>query len=343
MSDSTLIGRPVPRPDAASFINGSGRYLNDIVIPGVGEIFFVRSPYAHARIVGIDSADAEQAPGVQAVVTGQDIESIVAPWTAILTNLGDMKSVPQSAMPTERVRWCGEPVAAIVAESRAQAEDAADRLTIEWEPLPVVADIETAAADDAPLVHPELGTNVAWRLDIDAGEVDAAFARADTVIERRFEVARQTGGTLEPRGMIAQFDAATKQLTLHHGTQVPHIQRAVYATQLGLAENQVRIICPDIGGGFGLKLHVYPDEVATAAISIYLGSTGQIHRRSLRVLSRGYSCTRASRGRQDRVFERWQDRGDGGRRPGRRRRLSHSSAHERDRTALGRDLHALGL
>ena len=271
MSDSTLIGRPVPRPDAASFINGSGRYLDDIVIPGVGEIFFVRSPYAHARIVGIDSADAEQAPGVQAVVTGQDIESIVAPWTAILTNLGDMKSVPQSAMPTERVRWCGEPVAAIVAESRAQAEDAADRLTIEWEPLPVVADIETAAADDAPLVHPELGTNVAWRLDIDAGEVDAAFARADTVIERRFEVARQTGVTLEPRGMIAQFDAATKQLTLHHGTQVPHIQRAVYATQLGLAENQVRIICPDIGGGFGLKLHVYPDEVATAAISIYLG------------------------------------------------------------------------
>ncbi len=271
MPDSSLIGRPVPRSDAPSFINGSGRYLDDVVIPGTGEVFFVRSPYAHARIAAIDCTRASQAPGVLAVVTGQDIASVYTPWIAVLTNLGDMKSVPQPAMPTDVVRWCGEPVAAVVAETRAQAEDAADLVEIEWQPLPVVADIETAAADDAPLVHSDLGTNVAWRLDIDAGEVDAAFARAAKIIERRFYVSRQTGVTLEPRGMIAQFDAAARQLTLHHPTQVPHIQRAVYAKQLGLTENQVRVICPDVGGGFGLKLHVYPDEVATAAISMYLG------------------------------------------------------------------------
>ena len=271
MPANTLIGRPVPRPDAARFINGSGRFLDDVVIPGAGEIFFVRSPYAHARIVAIECTRARQASGVRAVITGQDIASTYTPWTAMLTNLGEMKSVPQPTMPTEVVRWCGEPVAAVVAETRAQAEDAADLVEIEWDALPVVADIETAAADDAPLVHAELGTNVAWRLDIDVGEVDAAFARADRIIERRFDVARQTGVTLESRGMIAAYNAATQQLTLHYGTQVPHIQRAVYAQQLGLSENQVRIICPDVGGGFGLKLHIYPDEVATAAISMLLG------------------------------------------------------------------------
>ena len=271
MADDGLIGRPLPRPNAMSLISGRGRYLDDVLVPGTLEIFFMRSPYAHARIVSIETQAAQQAAGVHAVITGEDIAAICRPWTALLTNLGDMKSAPQAAMSTEVVRWCGEPVVAVLAESRAEAEDAADLITIEWDPLPVVGDVDQALAAGAPLVHPELGTNVAWRLDIDTGEVDAVFAGADRIVERRFQVGRQTGVTLEPRGMIAAYDRAARQLSLHHSTQVPHIQRAVYAQQLGLSENQVRVICPDIGGGFGLKLHVYPDEVATAACSIHLG------------------------------------------------------------------------
>ena len=173
-------------------------------------------------------------------------------------------------MPVDVVRWQGEPVAAVVAISRAVAEDAAELVEVEYEELPAVTNPETATGPDAPLVHPELGTNLAWSINIDTGKVDEAFAGADVVIEKSFTVDRQTGVTLEPRGAIADYDPSKRHLTLYLTSQVPHIQRYIYARQLGLKEANVRIICPDIGGGFGLKLHVYSDEIATAAISILI-------------------------------------------------------------------------
>jgi len=270
MSRSGLIGRPVPRPDAISLIDGAGCYLDDVRIPGTLEVFFIRSPHACARIININRSNARAAIGVHDVITGKDLLSFYAPWTAVLTNLGEMKSAPQPAMAVDVVRWCGEPVAAVVAETRAQAEDAADLVEFEWEVLPAVSGIESAAVPNASLVHPELGTNVAWQMDIDNGDVDTVFGNAYKIVKRTFHIGRQTGVTLEPRGILAQFNPSSRHLTLHQSTQVPHIQRAIYAKQLGLAENQVRVICPDVGGGFGLKLHLYPDEFATAAISMRL-------------------------------------------------------------------------
>ena len=270
MPDPFIIDPGTARPDAGKFIQGRGRYLDDISVTGMLHVCFVRSPYAHAKIAGIDASRALELSGVSHVFTGRDLAAVCQPWTARLTNLGEMKTAPQAAMPVDVVRWQGEPVAAVVAVSRAIAEDAAELVEAEYEELPAVADPEAATGPDAPLVHPELGTNLAWSINIDTGEVDDAMAGADLVIERTFEVNRQTGVTLEPRGAIADYDPSKRYLTLYLTSQVPHIQRYIYARQLGLKEANVRIICPDIGGGFGLKLHVYSDEIATAAISMLL-------------------------------------------------------------------------
>jgi carbon-monoxide dehydrogenase large subunit len=265
-----LIGKSVARPNARALLEGRGRYVDDISAPGMLHVAFARSPYAHARIAGIEATAAREIPGVVAVVSGRDLLPYCRPWTANLTNLPPMKSAPQYAMPPERACWQGEAVVAVVAESRAVAEDAAEHVDIDWEPLAAVAGIDAALSDEA-LVHPDLGTNVAWRMEIMNDGVEQALAGAEVVVERDFEIARQTGVTLEPRGVIADFNPALRELTLHHSTQVPHIYRSIYARQLALPETAVRILCPDVGGGFGLKLHVYGDELATAALSVMLG------------------------------------------------------------------------
>ena len=270
MPDPYIIDQSPPRPNSLKSIQGRGRYLDDITVTGMLHVCFVRSPYAHARIVSIDTSAALEISGVSHVFTGRDIETVCKPWTAQLTNLGEMKTAPQAALPTDVVHWQGEPVAAVVAGSRAVAEDAAELVEVDFEELPAVVDPEEALKPDTPLVHPELGTNVAWSINIDTGEVDEALAGSDVVIEKTFQVNRQTGVTLEPRGAIADYDPAKRYLTLYLTSQVPHIQRYIYAGQLGLNEANVRIICPDIGGGFGLKLHVYSDEIATAAISMLI-------------------------------------------------------------------------
>ncbi len=270
MPDPFTIDPGIARPDAGKFIQGRGRYLDDISVTGMLHVCFVRSPYAHAKIDSINTSAALKLAGVNHVFTGKDLAAVCEPWTARLTNLGEMNSAPQAPMPIEVARWQGEPVAAVVADSRALAEDGAELVEVDYTELPAVTDPETATGPDAPLVHPELGTNVAWSINIDSGEVDAAMAGSDLVIERTFEVNRQTGVTLEPRGALADYDPARRYLTLYLTSQVPHIQRYIYARQLGLKEANVRIICPDIGGGFGLKLHVYSDEIASAAISMLL-------------------------------------------------------------------------
>ena len=270
MAEPRPIAADAARPNAAKFVMGRGRYLDDIALTGMLHVYFIRSPYAHAKIAGIDYARALELSGVSRVVTGEELATVCQPWRAQLTNLGDMNSAPQAAMPTDVVRWQGEPVAAVVASSRAVAEDAAELVEVDFEELPAVVDPEVALAPDAPLIHPQLGTNAAWSINIDTDGVDEAMSGADLIVERTFEVNRQTGVTLETRGAIADYDPARRRLTLYLSSQVPHIQRYIYARQLGLKEANVRIICPDVGGGFGLKLHVYSDELATAALSMLL-------------------------------------------------------------------------
>ncbi|MCS6892945.1 MAG: molybdopterin-dependent oxidoreductase, partial [Rhodovarius sp.] len=268
---NSYIGRSVPRPNAAKLVQGRATYTDDVVLPRMLHAAFLRSPHAHARILSIDPTAALATPGVVRVFTGRDIAAVCDPWVAVLDHLKGMKSAPQYPLPLERATWQGEPVVAVVAESRAAAEDGVAALRVEWEPLPAQTDMETALAPGAVVIHPELGDNLVFTRTAAAGDVEAAFAKAHKVVEATFVTARHTGVTLEPRSIIADYNRADGTLTVHHSTQAPHMMQGVFAKHLRLREADVRVICKDVGGSFGIKVHVYPDEVAVAAIARIMG------------------------------------------------------------------------
>ena len=261
------IGRSLPRPNLGRLTQGRAGFVSDLQLPRMLHAAFLRSPHAHATIVSIDATAARAAPGVAAVLTGLDLAAHCTPWVGTLTHLAGLKSAPQHPLAIGRVRWQGEPVAMVVASSRAVAEDAAERIAVEYAPLPAVVDPE-AALDPASLaIHPELGGNLAWERRIDAGQVDAALAEADAVVEATFRFARHTGVPLEARATVADWNEGEARLTVHQGTQAPHMAQNLLARHLGLEESQVRVVCRDVGGSFGIKIHFYGDEVATAAAS----------------------------------------------------------------------------
>ena len=264
---NSYIGRAVPRPDAARLARGGGRFVSDLALPRMLHVVFLRSPHAHARLLAIDTAPARALPGVVAVFTGADLVPHVRPWVGVLSHLKGLKSAPQYPLAIARACWQGEAVVAIVAESRALAEDAAELVVVDYEPLPALTDPEAALAPGALVLHPELGDNLAFERRLEAGAVDAAFAGADHVITETLSFGRHTGVTLEPRAVLAEWDPGAERLTVHQGTQAPHMLQNIYATQLGLAESQVRVICHDVGGSFGIKVHAYPDEMATVTLA----------------------------------------------------------------------------
>lgn len=264
------VGKSLPRQTAARIVQGGGRYLDDIVLPRMLHVAFLRSPFAHGRILGIDTEEAAAMPGVVRVVTAADLERVFSPMVAQPENLPQHKPAEQFPLARDKVRWQGEPVAAVVASSRAAAEDAVDLIYLDIEDLPAVADIEAALADDAPLVHEAHGDNVTFEMARVFGTADALGA-AETVIEQSFYFGRQTGVSLETRGAVAQYDRASENLTVHLSHQQPHMMQALIAQHLSMPEARVRVISPDVGGAFGLKLHAYPDEMAVAAIARLLG------------------------------------------------------------------------
>ena len=267
---NSYIGRSVPRPNAPRLARGGGAFVDDVARKRTAHAAFVRSPHAHARIRSIDTEAARAAPGVIAVVTGRELAEIHDPWVGVLTHLEGLKSAPQHALPLDTATWQGEAVAAVVAESRALAEDAAERVEIDWEPLPAVTDAETALDPTTPVIHPSLGDNLAWRRKADFGDVDAACGEADHVIEETFVFGRHTGVCLEPRAILAHWDAAEEQLTVWHNTQCPHMVQNILATHYRIEEHRVRVIAGDVGGSFGIKVHTYADEIATVGLSILL-------------------------------------------------------------------------
>lgn len=292
------VGRSIPRPNARRLLQGKGRFVADKSLPRMLHAAFVRSPHAHARIVGMDLSAARAMPGVVAAYTGTDISAHVMPFVGVLTHMTGMQSPPQPALAVDVTCWQGEAVAMIVAQSRAQAEDAVAAVDVDYAPLPPVCDMETALEPDAPLVHPALGTNLCWERRIDAGDVDGAFAGAAHRVERRFVFGRHTGVTLEPRVCLFDYDASENRLTLYYSGQVPHMMQAVLARHLGLPEAQVRVIAEDVGGSFGIKIHTYGDEIATAvaarllrrpvlfAADRYESFLSDIHARDHRVTAR---------------------------------------------------------
>jgi len=264
---NSYIGRSVPRPNLARLTQGRGQYVSDVALPRMAHVAFVRSPYAHARIRAIDRAAAQKAPGVIAVVTGAELAQVMTPWVGVLTHLKGIKSAPQHAIAVERACWQGEAVCAVVARSRAEAEDACELVSVDYEELTPVTDPETALDPATPVIHASLGDNLTFERKHEAGEVDTAFAQSDEVIETTFRFGRHTGVTNEPRAIVADWNAGEQRLTVYQGTQAPHMMQNLFAKHLGLAEHQVRVLTKDVGGSFGIKVHTYADEMATVALS----------------------------------------------------------------------------
>jgi carbon-monoxide dehydrogenase large subunit len=268
--DQRHIGVAIPREGVRRLTQGRGQFIDDIELPRMSHVVFWRSPVAHMRIRRIERSAAQALPGVLAVVVGSEIAAICKPWVATLAHLAGIKSAPQYPMAIDRATWQGEPVVAVVAETRARAEDALALLEVEWEDLPAVLDTETALDPATPLIHPELGDNLCFARNLDTGGVDEAFARADAVFEETYVFGRHTGVTLEPRCQIAEWNPGDQKLTVWHSFQAPHMMQDLYCRQFDLQEPQVRVVCRDVGGSFGIKVHAYPDDFATVALSMLL-------------------------------------------------------------------------
>ena len=266
-----LIGKPVIRHELRRLLEGKGCYVDDIQLPRLCHVAFVRSPHAHAKILDIRFDQAMKVNGVIKIVKGEDIAAICKPYMGILSHLEGMKSVPHFPLAMDRAMWHGHPVVAVVAQTRAQAEDAAELVEIDYEPLTPVVDEELALDSQTPILHPELGTNLCWERTIDEGEVDLAFKNAAVVIEEKLRTGRHTHVTLEPRAIIANYVSSDQQLEVWQSTQVPHMMHWILSHHFGIPESHVRIKSPDVGGSFGLKIHVYGDEMATVGVSILLG------------------------------------------------------------------------
>ncbi|KZD20903.1 xanthine dehydrogenase family protein molybdopterin-binding subunit [Tardiphaga robiniae] len=268
---NSYIGRSVPRPNAKRLLAGRGRYVTDITLPRMLHVAYVRSPYAHARIVSINALAAREMPGVRLVATGEDLAKLCTPWVGTMDHFKGMKSPPQLPLPIDKVVWSGQAVVAVVADTRALAEDAAEAVTIEFDELPAVVDIDAAREPDAPVISPELGSNLCFHGKIDTGGIDEIFTGAAYVVEEEFHFGRHTAVTMEPRAIIADYDASEGQLTVHHATQTPYQFQDIYSRHYGIPESRVRVIAPDIGGSFGMKLHMYHEDMAVVGLSMMLG------------------------------------------------------------------------
>jgi carbon-monoxide dehydrogenase large subunit len=264
---NSYIGRSVPRPNLQRLTQGRGQYVSDVVLPRMAHVAYVRSPHAHARIVKIATDAAKKSPGVVAVVTGAELAKVMTPWVGVLTHLKGLKSAPQSPIPVERACWQGEAVCAVVADSRAEAEDACELVEVKYEELPPVTDPEVALDGKTPVIHSSLGDNLCFERKLDVGAVDKAFAESDVVVETTFRFGRHTGVTNEPRSIVADWNEGEQRMTVYQGTQAPHMMQNLFAKHLGIAEHQVRVLTKDVGGSFGIKVHTYADEMATVALS----------------------------------------------------------------------------
>lgn len=268
---NSYIGKTVKRSNAKRLVQGRGAYVDDLELPRMVHVAFCRSPYAHADIVSIDKSEAEAVPGVVRVVTMDDMKDFCTPWVGVLDHLKGIKSAEQWPLANGKVFWQGEPVAAVVASTRAIAEDAAELIEIEFNELTPITNMETALDPETPVMHASLGDNLCFERKVDEGDVDGAFAEAACVVEETIKFNRHTGVTMEPRAIICDYKPADEELTLHMSVQCPHMSKNLFAVHLGLDEDKVRVICKDVGGSFGIKIHTYSDEMAAGALSVMLG------------------------------------------------------------------------
>jgi carbon-monoxide dehydrogenase large subunit len=266
-------GQPVKRREDPRLLTGTGTYVDDIQPPNLLYGAFVRSPHARARITRLDVRRARAMPGVVLVLTHSDLPKTLAePLPKLIPHPTLIHHKTQYALAPGQVRHVGEPVAFVVAASRYLAEDAVDAIEVEYDPQPAVVDLEAAVAPDSPLVHADAGTNVCAEYTQRVGDPDAAFARAAHVFRERLRLDRGTAAPIETRGVVAMWDAKTRHLVVYDGTQAPIPIRNRLAALFDLPQNNVRVIAPDLGGGFGPKIMMcYPEEVVVPHAAMRLG------------------------------------------------------------------------
>src|SRR5690242_4942751 len=259
------IGARITRLEDPRLVTGQGRYIDDLSLPGMLHLRLVRSDVAHARLAGIDvSGLREEFPQVQ-VFTGADIGDLAI---RAIADFPGAQNFPQPLLAQDRVRFVGEPVAAVLFDDAYKVEDAAERVFVDYEPLPVLANADSALAGDAPRLFDSWRNNVFVEQTRKGGDIDAARAQARHVIRRTYRNQRQAGVPMECRGVIATLDPTGRILTVWSSTQIPHLLRTYLAEELKWAENQINVIAPEVGGGFGVKGHVFAEEVLVAWLAI---------------------------------------------------------------------------
>ena len=266
----SYVGAALSPRETKKLVLGRGSYIGDLTMPGLLHAAFVRSPHAHARIRRIEVDATRRQPGIVAVLTGHDLARVTAPLR-IAPPIDGLLPMEMSTLPTDKVRFVGDPVACVIGEQRYQVEDACALVDVAYEPLTAVVDPERAQDPGLPLVDETIPANRAYAGVFASGDIAAALAAADRVVEVRFHQSRQTHMPLEPRGCLASWLPGDETLTFWHSTQIPHPMRSALAARLGISESTVRVITPDVGGGFGQKIPLYREELATAAASRLLG------------------------------------------------------------------------
>ena len=269
---TSYIGRAMKRVEDPRLIKGLATYVDDLRLPGLLHACILRSPYAHARIQRIDTSAAKAIPGVVGVFTGAEVNDScgLVPCAAAIP---DLKAPKHTVLASDRVYFVGHAVAVAVASDPYIARDALDAIDVDYDPLPVVVNPEEAAKEGTALTHPDLGTNVAFTHSVAGGSnIDDAFKRADRVIKHRLYHQRLTPMPIEPRGAVASYHAGEGTLTLWTSTQIPHLLRTLLPGMIGVAENKLRIVAPEVGGGFGAKLNVYAEEALVSHLAMRLNA-----------------------------------------------------------------------
>ena len=267
-----VVGAPVERKEDAALLTGQAKFVDDMSLPGMVWMAVVRSPYAHARIANVNVDGALAHRGVTAAFSGEDLAD---EWLASLPcawlPTEDTNQPNHRPLAVDEARYVGDGVAVVIAESRGEARDAAELVQVDYDPLPTVIDAERALEDGAPLVHEEFGTNRCYTWNLAAGEVDDEFAKADVTIKERYHQQRLIPNAIEPRGVIVQPFPATGELTMWSATQIPHIARVTLSMVTGVPEAKLRVVAPEVGGGFGSKLNVYAEEALALVLARRLG------------------------------------------------------------------------
>jgi carbon-monoxide dehydrogenase large subunit len=271
-SPRLLVGNSVKRKEDPRLVNGKGLYISDVSLPDQLYLSIYRSSYAHAGLGRVDVSRALSQKGIVAAITGKDVLNLPLPLTWATDSMPGLRTHPTYCLAVNKVRYAGEPVAAVVGEDPYASEDALQLIEADYSPLPVVIDAEKALENDAPVLYEEWGDNVLYRSHFKGGDPDKALREADLVLDERIPINRYTAVPMETRAYVAQYnDSRHPRLTVWTSSQVPHIVRTLYSETLGVPENEIRVIMPDVGGSFGMKHPLFPEEVLVPHLAMKLG------------------------------------------------------------------------